>query len=176
MMAIVKFGSGRDGCYNPQHKSDQSVKADLHYSIDPKRAISETLDGETIIIDLDTGAYYSLNGTGSLFWSGVQSGFSLGQIAEMLGEKYEAGAPAISAAVSGFAALLEADNLIAKAESSAPAARDAAPADRSGTASGPRKPFVSPAREKYTDMQEMLLADPIHDVDASGWPKRKEQR
>jgi hypothetical protein len=27
--------------------------------------------------------------------------------------------------------------------------------------------------ERYTDMQELLLLDPIHDVDESGWPHRK---
>jgi hypothetical protein len=32
-------------------------------------------------------------------------------------------------------------------------------------------PFVAPVLDKYTDMQELLLLDPIHEVDASGWPK-----
>jgi hypothetical protein len=27
--------------------------------------------------------------------------------------------------------------------------------------------------ERYTDMQELLLLDPIHDVDQTGWPRRK---
>ena len=31
------------------------------YSINASRAISENLDGETIIINLETGSYYSLN-------------------------------------------------------------------------------------------------------------------
>ncbi len=41
-----------------------------------------------------------------------------------------------------------------------------------GTA-GPEAPFVLPVLERYTDMQELLLLDPIHDVDESGWPHRK---
>jgi len=36
-------------------------------------------------------------------------------------------------------------------------------------------PFVLPVLERYTDMQELLLIDPIHDVDETGWPRRKEQ-
>jgi hypothetical protein len=32
---------------------------------------------------------------------------------------------------------------------------------------------VPPVLERYTDMQELLFLDPIHDVDESGWPHRK---
>jgi hypothetical protein len=27
--------------------------------------------------------------------------------------------------------------------------------------------------QKFTDMQELLLLDPIHEVDERGWPHRK---
>ena len=30
--------------------------------------------------------------------------------------------------------------------------------------------FQKPTFEKYTDMQQLLLLDPIHDVDDTGWP------
>jgi hypothetical protein len=30
--------------------------------------------------------------------------------------------------------------------------------------------FEIPALEKYTDMEELLLLDPIHEVDETGWP------
>ncbi len=33
-----------------------------------------------------------------------------------------------------------------------------------------RKHFVQPTIEKYSDMQGLLLVDPIHEVDATGWP------
>ncbi len=34
--------------------------------------------------------------------------------------------------------------------------------------------FTPPVLEKYTDMQDLLLIDPIHEVnDAHGWPKMK---
>ena len=28
--------------------------------------------------------------------------------------------------------------------------------------------------EKYDDMQELLLLDPIHEVDEAGWPVKKD--
>ena len=30
--------------------------------------------------------------------------------------------------------------------------------------------FERPKLGKYTDMQDLLLADPIHEVDEQGWP------
>jgi hypothetical protein len=33
-----------------------------------------------------------------------------------------------------------------------------------------RLSFTHPQLQKYTDMQELLLLDPIHEVEESGWP------
>ncbi len=32
------------------------------------------------------------------------------------------------------------------------------------------KSFEAPILHKFTDMQELLLLDPIHEVDETGWP------
>ena len=36
-----------------------------------------------------------------------------------------------------------------------------------------RLPFVNPTLTKFTDMQDLLLLDPIHEVDEMGWPHPK---
>jgi hypothetical protein len=36
-----------------------------------------------------------------------------------------------------------------------------------------RGSFEPPTFETYTDMQYFLLLDPIHDVDAAGWPHER---
>ena len=36
-----------------------------------------------------------------------------------------------------------------------------------------RGPFEPPTFETYTDMQYFLLLDPIHDVEAAGWPHER---
>jgi len=33
-----------------------------------------------------------------------------------------------------------------------------------------RPPFVKPILQKYTDMADLLLLDPIHEVGEQGWP------
>ncbi len=32
--------------------------------------------------------------------------------------------------------------------------------------------FTNPVLEKFTDMADLLLLDPIHEVDESGWPNK----
>ncbi len=115
------------------------------YRINHKKAISETLDGETIIINLETGTYYSMNPSGTALWNAIAAGQAI---------------PVDDPTILNFIEFLKSDGLI---EESAIA----------GTTVADTAQFVNPHAEKYTDMQEMLLADPIHDVDDAGWPNLK---
>ena len=137
------------------------------YRIDTLRAISETLDGETIIINLESGSYYSMNKTASEIWNQILVGFSMGAIVTSLANRYDASTETIEKAVDGLIETLKGDHLIigtdAKSEGTEPTAE----------ASLSKEPFIAPTLEKYEDMQEMLLADPIHDVDDIGWPNLK---
>ena len=38
------------------------------FRVDSRRVVHETIDGETILIDLQSGNYYSLGGCGSSVW------------------------------------------------------------------------------------------------------------
>jgi len=35
--------------------------------------------------------------------------------------------------------------------------------------------YLPPIVEKYTDMQDLLMLDPIHDIDETGWPNKAPQ-
>ena len=43
-----------------------------------------------------------------------------------------------------------------------------APASAQGV--GERVPFVPPSFTTFTDMQDIILLDPVHEVDTRGWP------
>jgi hypothetical protein len=61
---------------------------------------------------------------------------------------------------------LQEENLIVPVDAAGEAV-DVASSD-----TNPDKPlFNPPSLNKYSDMQELLLLDPIHDVDDAGWPK-----
>ena len=53
---------------------------------------------------------------------------------------------------------------------------EAAPAevDRRSAPAASKLPFVAPKLETYTDMQDIILLDPVHKVDSRGWPHAAE--
>ena len=40
------------------------------------------------------------------------------------------------------------------------------------TAGAGDRDLAKPDLRKYTDMEDFMLVDPVHDVDATGWPNR----
>lgn len=147
--------------YNP------STMADVLYRIDTSRVVSEMLDNEVIIIDLLEGYYYSLNNTGSALWVGIEQGFTLPQLLTYFSERYEAAPEMVKSSIESFIARLKELSLITEETTAT------APEVESYT--GSKEQFFMPALQQFQDMQEMLLADPIHDIDEkTGWPTLKQ--
>jgi Coenzyme PQQ synthesis protein D (PqqD) len=124
--------------------------------------IHETIEGETIIIDLSSGTYYSLRGSAPSIWNAIADGADSGSIVRRLEGVYEAPAGEVAEAVESFLRTLEESGLIAPGESGAPAPET----DVTAT----RVPFERPQLEKYEDLQDIILLDPVHKVDDRGWP------
>lgn len=133
------------------------------YNTNPQ-AMHETIDGETIVIDLSTGTYYSLRGTGSEIWNAIVTGASRQTIVETLEGSYVASPGEIASATEAFLSELEAEKLIAQGNGAGPGA------EPSPTPSATRSAFEAPKLEKYEDMQDIILLDPVHMVDDQGWP------
>lgn len=133
--------------------------------------VHETIDDEVILIHLGTGTYYSLAGVAADLWSLIADGAV--EQASMLSEvqrRYEGDSKLIATAVSAFLDELHSEELIELGEPAEGAARPSTTAGIREPASG-AIPFVAPVLNKYTDMQDFLLADPLHDVDEqAGWP------
>jgi hypothetical protein len=130
----------------------------------------ETIEGEVILINLDTGTYYSLRDTGAAIWQGVEHGADEAEIAAEIGNAYEGEADEIRAATRGLLEVLESEQLISPSEGEPPAEEFRAvllPGEERAT-------FRAPVLEKHTDMQDLILIDPVHQVDARGWPHRAE--
>ena len=136
------------------------------YRVASPRVMYETIEGDVIVIDLSTGSYYSLRSSGAEIWHALERGLREDEIAGAVAARYD-GAPAeITAAVSKLLDELREEGLI---ESNG--AGDALPAPLPPLQdAGPRERFEAPVLEKHTDMQDLILLDPVHEVDARGWP------
>jgi Coenzyme PQQ synthesis protein D (PqqD) len=132
------------------------------YTTNPQ-AIHETIDGETIIIDLASGTYFSLQGAGTEIWNGLKAGESAEAIVARLARTYSGDPVDIVSETRAFLRDLETGGLVTS--SNGATAEIAAPASAEGT-----EPFARPKIEKYTDMQDIILLDPVHQVDERGWP------
>jgi hypothetical protein len=137
--------------------------SELRFRIGPE-IVHETVDGEVIAIDLLSGSYYSLAGSGPAVWEVLGDGASEPEVTAALVQRFEADEEVISRAVSALLGELRESGLIVGDE-------QAGEATPSATGAGEKAPFEPPRLERYTDMKDYFLLDPIHEVDTAGWPR-----
>ena len=148
----------------------------MRLRIPTEHVASETVDGEVVILDQANGSYYSLRGAGADIWALLERLPSIEQVYAAAQARFDADGDVIRAEVERLLAELEREALLVRVD------REAGGDGGSGSngngshaeaplVQGPRVPWRAPTLEKYTDLQQLLLLDPIHEVDESGWPR-----
>jgi hypothetical protein len=139
----------------------------VRYRINEPDASAEIFDEEVLAINLSHGHYHSIRGTGVEMWKLLISGSDAAQVVEAMQAAYATDRMTLAADVEGFVKRLVAAGLLVE-DAGAGSASPAAPI-RSPDMAG----YSPPIFESHADMQELLLIDPIHDVDVMvGWPLR----
>jgi len=116
---------------------------------------AEDFDGETVVINFETGRYFSLGGAATWIWRSLERGASVGDVAAQAPPEAR---PAIARA---FETLAAEGLTIPAAQAPAPVA-DMAP-----------EPWSAPRIEVFSDLAELVALDPVHEVNAMmGWPHR----
>lgn len=132
------------------------------YELNNPPMIAELVEGEVIAIDLDRGSYYSLVGPAAEVWSALIAGRS-GE--EILAAADTAHDQVPAAKLQGFVESLLSEQLIRRAAPQSTGAAATPLAAIAWSEDGLRF-------ERFTDMQDLLILDPIHEVDdEAGWPK-----
>jgi hypothetical protein len=139
------------------------------YGVNPRKVVHQTIDDEAIIIQFDTGIYYSLAGAGAKIWGQLAGGCSVDEIVSSLEQHYEADPGELRTAVESLVEQLAQEDLIEPGAAATPALGTNGDGGRPAV----RSAFQPPVLDKFTDMQDFLLVDPIHEVDVSGWPYTK---
>jgi hypothetical protein len=140
----------------------------LRLTVPSSRVAADTVEGEAVIVNLETGAYYTTEGVGSEAWDLLASGLTTGEVVEALRNRYDADDGHVEAYVQEMVATLLAEGLMNVLD-----ADDAPPTDQPTDESlvvGPRRPFEPADLVSYHDMKGLLLLDPVHEVDVEGWP------
>lgn len=151
----------------------QRVGSDDRFRINTPAVSHETVEGETLIIDLENGNYFSLLGVGADIWLLTGGGATVGTVVEAIQRGYTGNRGEIELAVAEFLAGLLKERLIVQLQGDQ--LKESVEVDvRLATGSdGKGRVFEPPVVNKYTDMQDLLLMDPVHEVDPKGWPTPK---
>jgi hypothetical protein len=146
----------------------EKVDRDAPLRVASANVHSKVFDDEVVILEMKTGTYFSLRQSGVEIWKLVEANASAAGIAESVRARFDAPGSEIETAVDSLldelaeAGLIVSDGSLELGEVPAP--------------SSERAPFSAPELERFTDMQELLLLDPIHEVDDTGWPHSQATR
>ncbi|WP_165614980.1 PqqD family protein [Yoonia tamlensis] len=110
--------------------------------------VHEEFDGEIVVLNLQSGQYFGLNESGAALWMSIAAGADPADVSAAHGAAFAAQLVDLGLIVASDEAAITAD------------AQDLA---------------AAPTVDVYDDLSDLILADPIHDVDEQqGWPKLPE--
>jgi len=140
-----------------------------YFKLRSSDVVSEVIDGEAVIMDLRSGHYFSAREAAAAVWSALISGQGDSEILAGLRADFDADSDHLKKQLDRYIETLVQHALIVpESEGRAPDG-GAAPSAVRG-----RRPFSSLELEVFHDMEELLLLDPIHDVEEEfGWPVKK---
>lgn len=129
------------------------------YRVNAPEAIEERFEAEVIVVNLEIGTYFSLRETAADAWVRLVAGQSPEQIHKAWEGQFS-GETTMRGDLERFIGELEAERLIRVGVSEKATVLTPIPLSA----------YAVPTLDKYTDMQDLLLLDPVHDVDETGWP------
>lgn len=138
------------------------------FHIDRSRIQFERFEDETVMVNVENGLYYSLSYSGSEVLRLVDSGYPVGVlVAALMGDSEEA--TGHSSDIMRFIKELIREGILVEGN---PRAEDGRPIDIPTPLFPMTGEFQPPLLEKFDEVSDLLLIDPIHMVDQSeGWPK-----
>lgn len=132
------------------------------YCIHTSQIVYEVLNTEVIIVDFNTGNYYVLSNTAKDIWRCIEEKLTYDQMVNCLALHYSENIEKIKTDLTHFLHELVDKGLIYLGDT-----------PQEGSLTIPtlmQKEYVSPDLRMYTDVQNLLLLDPIHEVTEAGWP------
>ena len=133
----------------------------IRYKINAPSVVAEVIDGEAVIVNMENGSYYSIDDSGAFVWDLIAQGARFDDIVATAERHYASSEVDIASHVAALISEFIKEDLVAQREE----------ADSGPARIYPTTPvdwgFRPPQLKKYTDMEELLLLDPIHEEDAA---------
>ena len=121
--------------------------------------VSDVIDGETMILNMEAGNYYNLSETAASLWQAIRECADEEKLLQALLAAFpQEDKEELSQDFQAFLNSLKEEKLVIETDKvGEPAVLFA-------------QLYTSPKIQRYTDLQDLLLIDPIHEADESGWP------
>ena len=143
------------------------------FRINQPDVVFEVFNDEIVIINLASGTYYSLEKSGAEIWQLMRQGLNCPEIVANTAGAYAVTPEELVYPIQQFLTELAQEKLIVPNNAPAPTNFVESAQSIPGSLPTEQRRFTTPSLNKYTDMQDLLLLDPIHEVDAQGWPVKK---
>ncbi|WP_244547521.1 PqqD family protein [Bradyrhizobium sp. OK095] len=130
--------------------------------------ISQQFDSEVVLANYQNGVYYNLDGSAAQVWLGLKANRTVEEIGSAVATATAGDVPSITQQVQAFVDSMLAEGLIA--EGVADARSEASIEAWAPVLSGA---FVAPEFQRFDNLRELLLMDPVHDAGDEGWPLRE---
>lgn len=139
---------------------------DFILKINTEYSSFERFGDEVVVVNFLKGKYYNLEGTAGVIWDLLFNGMTLSQLIDCLAKLYQIDTETISPHISSFIEQLKDEQLLTLAAST-----DEVEPEPTEVSS----PFSPPLLQVFDDLQDLVILDPIHDVEAErGWPARSD--
>lgn len=135
-----------------------------YFRVNSPPVVLETVDEETIIVNLETGSYYDLGHVGSHVLRVLEAGGEVDAVVGSVARRYSAGTERVDGPVRSLIDELVAEGILIEASPNG--------GDPASEPEPSARAYEDPKLGKYTDMQELLLLDPVHEVNETGWPNK----
>ena len=143
-----------------------AAQRDHRFALNQPPNIYETIEGEVMVINLESGVYYSITGAGAVAWPLLIAGATADEIGASLAPRYDVDRPRLMREIDAFIASVRAENLVRSRPDAGPSPVPESDDDCE------RSPFPGFGFERFEDMQALLVIDPVHEVGDFGWPRR----
>ncbi|MFV1981285.1 MAG: PqqD family protein [Rhodothermia bacterium] len=146
------------------------------YALAGPNIVHETFADEVVVVSLDSGSYYSLEGSATKCWDLALAGFPVDEIVDSLCTEYQVARPVVETSVERFMSeVCQEGLLITRSESECESDSqllENTPKARAPIASVERDaPFPPPTLVRDDEMRHLLLIHPVHMVGDAGWPQ-----
>lgn len=139
------------------------------YRANEPRFVDETVDGEALMMDMVRGNYYCCAGASAVAWNALKQGRDVDAVAAVLVGAYGISVEQASADLGQFVGALVAEDLLVAVDDDTAAATVDAPTE---VAAG--SDYDGLRFDRFTDLADLILLDPVHDVSEAGWPHKAE--